>query len=74
MSVAAAKQKVHAAVDARMPEFKPLLGDVIRIPTDNPPGYTIDCIQFLAGYLEDLGVPADLYEPQPAFQSLVSFV
>ena len=32
------------------------------------------CVQFLAGYLSNLGLPADVYEPQPPFQSLVSYV
>ena len=67
------KEKVLREVDARMPEFERLLGDVIRIPTDNPPGDTTECVTFLADYLKSKGLPADVYEPQPTLQSLVSY-
>ena len=39
-------------IDARMPEFEALLGDLVRIPTDHPPGDTTDCVSFLAEYLK----------------------
>jgi succinyl-diaminopimelate desuccinylase len=67
------KAKVLRAIDARMPEFERLLGDVVRIPTDNPPGDTTACVTFLADYLKANGLPADVYEPQPTLQSLVSY-
>ena len=67
------KAKVLREIDARMPEFERLLGDVVRIPTDNPPGDTIECVTFLADYLKSMGLPADVYEPQPTLQSLVSY-
>lgn len=67
------KAKVLREIDARMPEFERLLGDVVRIPTDNPPGDTIGCVTFLADYLKSRGLPAEVYEPQPTLQSLVSY-
>jgi len=67
------KAKVLQAVDDRMPEFEQLLGDVVRIPTDNPPGDTTACVSFLTDYLKSKGLPADVYEPQPTLQSLVSY-
>lgn len=67
------KAKVLREIDLRMPEFERLLGDVIRIPTDNPPGDTVECVTFLADYLKSKGLPADVYEPQPTLQSLVSY-
>ena len=60
-------------IDARMPEFEALLGDLVRIPTDNPPGDTTACVSFLAEYLKARGLPADIYEPQPTLQSIVSY-
>ena len=74
MSSADLKAKAFAEIDRRMPEFKELLGDVIRIPTDNPPGDTTACVAFLADYLRSKGLPADVYEPKATFQSLVSYV
>ena len=67
------KAKVLREIDARMPEFERLLGDVVRIPTDNPPGDTTACVSFLADYLKSRGLPADVYEPQSTLQSLVSY-
>ena len=55
--VTISRQKVLAAIDARLPEFVALLGDVVRIPTDNPPGDTTACIDFLSGHLKNLGLP-----------------
>ena len=59
--------------DRRLPEFKELLRDVVRIPTDNPPGDTTECVTMLAKYVKGKGLPADIYEPQPTLQNLVSF-
>jgi len=67
------KAKVLREIDARMPEFAQLLGDVVRIPTDNPPGDTTECVSFLAAYLKSKGLPAEVYEPRPTLQSLVSY-
>ena len=66
------KTRVLREIDRRLPEFKDLLRDVARIPTDNPPGDTTQCVAFLAEYLKARGLPADVYEPRPTFQSLVS--
>ena len=67
------KTRVMEEIDRRLPEFKDLLRDVVRIPTDNPPGDTTACVTFLAQYLKERGLPADVYEPRPTFQSLVSY-
>ena len=42
------KTRVMEEIDRRLPEFKDLLRDVVRIPTDNPPGDTTACVTFLA--------------------------
>jgi len=67
------KASLAEQIDRRLPEFLELLGDVVRIPTDNPPGDTTACVRFLAEYLAARGLPADVYEPQPGMQSLVSY-
>ena len=67
------KTQVMEEIDRRLPEFKDLLRDVVRIPTDNPPGDTTACVTFLAQYLKERGLPADVYEPRPTLQSLVSY-
>ena len=70
----ALKKKILREIEKRMPEFKKLLGDVIRIPTDNPPGDTRECISFLVDHLESRGLPADVYEPKPGNPNIVSYV
>ena len=67
------KAQLLEEIDRRLPEFKDLLRDVIRIPTDNPPGDTTACVAFLVDYLKAKGLPADVYEPRPTIQSLVSY-
>ena len=70
------KQKIRilTEIDRRLPEFKDLLRDIVRIPTDNPPGDTTRCVAYIAEYLRSKGLPAAIYEPRPTIQSLVSYV
>jgi acetylornithine deacetylase/succinyl-diaminopimelate desuccinylase-like protein len=51
------------------------LRDLLRIPSINPPdppGAELDAARFLAGALEDSGVPATVYEPVPGRGSVVA--
>ena len=68
------KKSILGEIEKRMPEFKGLLGDVIRIPTDNPPGDTAECVEFLAQHLRSKGLPADIYEPKKGSPNLVSYM
>ena len=68
------KERLFAEIDRRMPEFLDVLRDVVAIPTDNPPGDTTACVEYLVRYLKSKGLPADAYEPKPTVQSLVSWM
>jgi len=51
------------------------LRDLIRIPSVNPPdpaGPELEVARYLAGALEDAGVPATVYEPAPGRGSVVA--
>ena len=74
MTTEGLKQRLFAEIDRRLPEFQGVLRDVVAIPTDNPPGDTSACVAYLARYLKSKGLPADVYEPQPTVQSLVSWM
>ena len=74
MTTEGLKQRLCAEIDRRLPEFQGVLRDVVAIPTDNPPGDTSACVDYLARYLKSKGLPADVYEPQPTVQSLVSYM
>lgn len=68
------KKKILAEIERRMPEFKELLGDVIRIPTDNPPGDTTKCAKFIVDHLKSKKLPAEVYEPKPGNPNIVSYI
>ena len=68
------KAKVLAEIEQRLPEFKKLLGDVIRIPTDNPPGDTTQCTNFIANYLKAKGLSVEIYEPKAGNPNVVSYL
>lgn len=68
------KKKMLAEIEERMLEFKRLLGDIIRIPTDNPPGDTTKCANFIVDYLKSQGLPADVYEPKAKNPNIVSYI
>ena len=72
MDSQAYKAQVVREIDRRLPEFKELLGQVVRIPTDNPPGDTRQCVAFLVEYLQGKGLAVEVYEPKPTLQSLVA--
>jgi succinyl-diaminopimelate desuccinylase len=55
----------------RMPEFKNLLCDLIRIPTDNPPGDTTKSFRFLRQVLESRGIKVVIHEPKTGNPNLV---
>ena len=74
MTTESLKQRLFAEIDRRLPEFQGVLRDVVAIPTDNPPGDTSACVDYLVRYLKSKGLPADVYEPQPTVQSLVSWM
>jgi len=68
------KHLVIEEIRKRMPEFKKLLGDIIRIPTDNPPGDTTMAINFIAEHLKSKGLKIDIYEPKPKNPNIVSYI
>ncbi len=68
------KIKMLKEIEKRMPEFKKLLGDTIRIPSDNPPGDTTKCTNFLANHLKSKGLPADIYELKAGNPNIVSYI
>ena len=68
------KTKMLREIEKRMPEFKGVLRDVIRIPTANPPGDTTQCAAFLVDHLKSKGLPADVYEPKSGNPNIVSYI
>ena len=74
MNKAQWKETALRAIEERIGEFERLLGDVIRIPTDNPPGDTTECVAFLSDHLKSCGLPAEIHEPKKRRPNLVSYL
>lgn len=55
----------------RMAEFKEILCELIRIPTDNPPGDTTECFRFLKQLLESRSIDFTIYEPKVGNPNLI---
>ena len=68
------KKTALGEIEDRIGEFEKFLGDVIRIPTDNTPGDTTACVEFLSDHLKSRGLPADIYEPKKGSPNLVSYL
>ena len=59
-------------IERRTDEFIALLSEVVRRPTENPPGDTRQLAEFVASWLEGQGVASQFAEPQPTMKSLLS--
>jgi succinyl-diaminopimelate desuccinylase len=73
MNKAQWKKTALREIEERIGEFEKLLGDVIRIPTDNPPGDTTACVGLLSDHLKSCGLPVDIYEPKKGSPNLISY-
>src|SRR5438552_10262041 len=65
----------EAAWSAAQERLVASLRDLIRIPSINPPdppGAELDAARYLAGALEDAGVPATVHEPVPGRGSVTA--
>jgi succinyl-diaminopimelate desuccinylase len=59
-------------IDRRRDEFIELCAEVVRHPTENPPGDTAALADFVAGWLRNQGIDAETVEPKPTWRSLLS--
>ena len=56
------KRRLQDAIDEESDKLVALLSNLIRIPSDNPPGSTRDIASFVQAYLEDWRIESKLYE------------
>ena len=68
----AGKSKALAELERRRDELTALCADLIRIPTENPPGDTTKLAAFIERYLRERGIDATIHEPRPGLASLVA--
>ena len=68
------KRKIWGLIDERKSEIIKLCGDMIRIPSDNPPGDTTKFAEFMRKYLEDRDIDVRVYEPIKGGPNLVATI
>lgn len=72
MSGEALKERLVREVDERADELITLCSDLIKVPSENPPGDSTEISAFIQGYLEERGLAVERYEPHPRMISLLS--
>ncbi len=61
-------------VQSSRDEIVELCSDLVRIPTPNPPGDTIDCAKFIEAYFARHGIPVDIHSRHPGKANVVAKV
>jgi len=70
----ATKKKILVELDRRKDEVITLLCDLIRIPSENPPGDTTEIASFLTSYLEKRRITVQRYETEKGMPNLVATI
>lgn len=66
------KERVSSYVDERRDETIELCSEMVKIPSENPPGDMSEMAAFIRGWLEDRGFALEVYEPEKGRISLVT--
>jgi len=72
MDVSAIKSALWSAIDARKDELVGFCADLIRIPSENPPGNVDEIVAFISAFLRRSGIEYRTVGPSPAFPSIVA--
>jgi succinyl-diaminopimelate desuccinylase len=70
--LAKVRAKVLEEIYRRRDEFVELCAEVVRHPTENPPGDTVSLADFVANWIGQQGLETEAIEPQPTLKSIVS--
>ena len=66
------RARLLAALDARQSELVDLCAEMVRIPSENPPGDTTAISRFVKDYLSEVGLWVREYAPRPERPNLVA--
>ena len=72
MDVTAIKSALWSAIDAHKNEIVGLCADLIKIPSENPPGNVDEIIAFISAFLRKNAIEYRIAGPLPAFPSIVA--
>jgi len=67
-----AREEILARIDARQDEWLALLSDLVRRPSENPPGDTRAAADCVADYLRRQGHEPEIIEPRPGMVNVVA--
>lgn len=67
-----ARASALAELERRRRELTELCAELIRIPSENPPGDTTKLVAFIEGYLDRAGVGSTIHAPRPTMPNLVA--
>ena len=68
------KEKVWTSIDEQRDRFVELLSEVIKRPSDNPPGVTTELANFVQKVLEQSGIGFDVFEPLEQNPNIVATI
>jgi succinyl-diaminopimelate desuccinylase len=68
------KNKAWNRIEEKKDDLIRLCSDIIKIPSDNPPGDTTKLASFLIDQLEDRGFEVKIYEPKEGCPNIVSTI
>lgn len=66
------KSKVLEAIDAGQEELLALCSQLIRYPSENPPGDSREISAYIIGYLKEAGIDTAIYPATETMFNLVS--
>ena len=66
------RSQILREIETRREEFVELCAEVIRHPTENPPGDTSKLAAFISQWLKNQGLKVETIEPRPTLVSVVS--
>lgn len=72
MDLSAAKRSLLDIIDARKNELVALCSDLIKIPSENPPGKVDEIVAFISRFLAKNGIESRIVGPSPAYPSIVA--
>jgi succinyl-diaminopimelate desuccinylase len=72
MTPANQKKRLQSAIDGKRDMLVGLLSSLVRIPSDNPPGSTVEVARFVKEHLEGYGFKPRLYEPNEGNVNVVA--
>lgn len=66
------KEKLLQKIDNNSDRIIEMCSDLVKIPSENPPGDTSEVALYAKEVLESAGIPVELYEPEPNRVNIVA--